>query len=67
MADLTTTPETLTRRTSSGRLVPAGAIAGLCIAATIAGPYFLDAYTVNILVRSFLYATAACDVYACVF
>ena len=62
MADLTTTPETLTRRTSSGRLVPAGAIAGLCIAATIAGPYFLDAYTVNILVRSFLYATAALTV-----
>jgi branched-chain amino acid transport system permease protein len=62
VADLTTTPETLTRRTSSGRLVPAGAIAGLCIAATIAGPYFLDAYTVNILVRSFLYATAALTV-----
>jgi branched-chain amino acid transport system permease protein len=62
VADLTTTPETLTRRTSSDRLVPAGAIAGLCIAATIAGPYFLDAYTVNILVRSFLYATAALTV-----
>jgi branched-chain amino acid transport system permease protein len=62
VADLTTTPETQTRRTSSGRLVPAGAIAGLCIAATIAGPYFLDAYTVNILVRSFLYATAALTV-----
>jgi branched-chain amino acid transport system permease protein len=62
MADLTTTPKTLTHRTSSGRLVPAGSIAGLCIAATIAGPYLLDAYTVNILVRSFLYAAAALTV-----
>jgi branched-chain amino acid transport system permease protein len=62
MADLTTIPETLTRQTSSGRLVPAGSIAGLCIAATIAGPYLLDAYTVNILVRSFLYAAAALTV-----
>lgn len=62
MADLTTIPETLTRQTSSGRLVPAGSIAGLCIAAIIAGPYLLDAYTVNILVRSFLYAAAALTV-----
>jgi branched-chain amino acid transport system permease protein len=62
MADLTTTPETLPRQTCSGRLVPAGSIAGLCIAAIIAGPYLLDAYTVNILVRSFLYAATALTV-----
>jgi branched-chain amino acid transport system permease protein len=62
MGDLTTTPETLPRQTSSGRLVPAGSIAGLCILATIVGPYLLDAYTVNILVRSFLYAATALTV-----
>ena len=62
MADLTTTPETLPRRAFSGRLVPAGSIAGLCIVAVIAGPYLLDAYTVNILVRSFLYAATALTV-----
>ena len=62
MADLTTTPVTLPRQTCSGRLVPAGSIAGLCIAAIFAGPYFLDAYTVNILVRSFLYAATALTV-----
>src|SRR5258708_2352502 len=56
MADLTTTPATLPRRAFSGRLVPAGSIAGLCIVAVVAGPYLLDTYTVNILVRSFLYA-----------
>jgi branched-chain amino acid transport system permease protein len=62
MADLTTTPETLSRRPFSGRLVPAGSIAGLCIAAAVAGPYLLDSYTVNILVRSFLYAATALTV-----
>src|SRR5882757_9410094 len=62
MADLTTTPATLPRRASSGRLVPAGSIAGLCIVAVVAGPYFLDSYTVNILVRSFLYAATALTV-----
>ena len=62
MADLTTIPDTLPRQTSAGRLVPVGAIAGLCIVAIIAGPYLLDAYTVNILVRSFLYAATALTV-----
>jgi branched-chain amino acid transport system permease protein len=62
MADLTTTPVTLPRQTCSGRVVPAGSIVGLCIAAIIAGPYLLDAYTVNILVRSFLYAATALTV-----
>jgi branched-chain amino acid transport system permease protein len=62
MADLTTTPATLPRRAFSGRLVPAGSIAGLCIVAVVAGPYFLDSYTVNILVRSFLYAATALTV-----
>src|ERR1700756_1605663 len=62
MADLTTTPATLPRRPFSGRLVPAGSIAGLCIVAVVAGPYFLDSYTVNILVRSFLYAATALTV-----
>jgi len=62
MADLTTTPETLPRRAFSGRLVAAGSIAGLCIVAAVAGPYLLDSYTVNILVRSFLYAATALTV-----
>jgi branched-chain amino acid transport system permease protein len=62
VADLTTTPATLPRRAFSGRLVPAGSIAGLCIVAVVAGPYFLDSYTVNILVRSFLYAATALTV-----
>jgi branched-chain amino acid transport system permease protein len=61
MADLAT-PTTLSRRAFSGRLVSAGSIAGLCIVAAIAGPYLLDAYTVNILVRSFLYAATALTV-----
>jgi len=62
VADLTTTPETLPRRTFSSRLGPAGSIAGLCIVAVIAGPDLLDSYTVNILVRSFLYAATALTV-----
>ena len=53
--------KTLPRQTCSGRLC-AGLIAGLCVAAIIAGPYLLDAYTVNILVRSFLYAATALTV-----
>src|ERR1700726_257502 len=62
MADLTPTPATLRRRAFSGRFLPDGAIAGLCIVAVVAGPYFLDSYTVNILVRSFLYAATALTV-----
>jgi ABC-type branched-subunit amino acid transport system ATPase component/ABC-type branched-subunit amino acid transport system permease subunit len=61
MADLAT-PATHSRRVFSGRLASAGSIAGLCIVAAIAGPYLLDAYTVNILVRSFLYAATALTV-----
>src|SRR4051794_17772339 len=62
MADLAATPGTLARRAFSGRLVPAGSIAGLGIVAAVAGPSFLDAYTINILVRSFLYAAVALTV-----
>jgi branched-chain amino acid transport system permease protein len=62
MADLAATPET-PRRALSGRLVPAaGSIAGLGIVAAVAGPSLLDAYTINILVRSFLYAATALTV-----
>jgi branched-chain amino acid transport system permease protein len=61
MADLTTS-ETLPRRRFSGRLVPVGTVAGLAIAAAVAGPYLLDSYTTNILVRSFLYAATALTV-----
>jgi ABC-type branched-subunit amino acid transport system ATPase component/ABC-type branched-subunit amino acid transport system permease subunit len=61
MADLTTS-ETLPRRRLSGRLVPVGTVAGLAIAAAVAGPYLLDSYTTNILVRSFLYAATALTV-----
>ena len=42
--------------------MPAGSIAGLGIVAAVAGPSLLDAYTVNILVRSFLYAATALTV-----
>src|ERR1700754_4503150 len=62
MADLTTTPATLPVRAASGRLRSAGSIAVLCIAAAVAGPYVLDTYTVNIMVRSFLYALVALTV-----
>src|SRR4051812_1722624 len=62
MADLAATPGTLARRALSGRLVPAGSIAGLGIVAAVAGPSLLDAYTINILVRSFLYAATALTV-----
>ena len=46
----------------AGRLVPAGSIAGLGIVAAVAAPSLLDAYTINILVRSFLYAATALTV-----
>ena len=62
MADLAAKPETLPQRAFSGRLVPAGSIAGLGIVAAVAGPSLLDAYTINILVRSFLYAATALTV-----
>ena len=49
------------RRVSGGLLRVA--IPALCgIAAVIAGPWFLDTYTVNILVRAFFVATAAITV-----
>ncbi|WLA79493.1 branched-chain amino acid ABC transporter ATP-binding protein/permease [Bradyrhizobium elkanii] len=62
MADLTTATATLPVRVASTRLRFVGSIALLCIAAAVAGPYFLDSYTVNIMVRSFLYAAAALTV-----
>ncbi|MCA1396002.1 ATP-binding cassette domain-containing protein [Bradyrhizobium sp. BRP56] len=62
MADLTTTTATLPVRVASTRLRFVGSIALLCIAAAVAGPYVLDSYTVNIMVRSFLYAATALTV-----
>jgi branched-chain amino acid transport system permease protein len=62
MADLTTTPATLPARAASGRLRSVGSIAVFCFAVVVAGPYVLDAYTVNIMVRSFLYAATALTV-----
>jgi branched-chain amino acid transport system permease protein len=62
MADVASTPEALPRWSFSGRLVPALSTAGLSLVAAFAGPYFLDTYTINILVRSFLYAATALTV-----
>jgi branched-chain amino acid transport system permease protein len=62
MADLPATNGRLLRGTFSSRFASIGTIAGLCIAAVVAGPYVLDSYTVNILVRSFLYAATALTV-----
>jgi branched-chain amino acid transport system permease protein len=62
MDDRATAATTLPRKTLSGQVSSAGSIAGLCIVAAAVGPYVLDSYTVNILVRSFLYAATALTV-----
>jgi branched-chain amino acid transport system permease protein len=62
MADVATTSATLTRRALPGRLLLVGAVALAAILTVIAGPYVLDTYTVNILVRSFVYAATALTV-----
>lgn len=62
MADLPVANGPRLRQALSGRLASVGTIASLCIVAAVAGPYVLDAYMVNILVRSFLYAATALTV-----
>jgi branched-chain amino acid transport system permease protein len=57
-----TTPLTRPARAVADRFLTVGLVAAVAIAAVIAGPYVLDTYTVNILVRSFLYAAAALTV-----
>ena len=61
MADAVTTSTTLSRA-FPGRLMLIAALAMLAILAVIIGPYVLDTYTVNILVRSFVYAATALTV-----
>jgi branched-chain amino acid transport system permease protein len=61
MADAVTTTGAASRALP-GRLLHIGAVALLAILAVAAGPYVLDTYTVNILVRSFLYAATALTV-----
>jgi branched-chain amino acid transport system permease protein len=50
------------RRTAPGRAAAVVALALGGLAAVAAGPFLLDTYTVNILVRSFLYAAVALTV-----
>ena len=50
------------RRSFPGRLLLVATVTVLAVLAVIAGPYFLDTYTVNILVRSFVYAATAVTV-----
>jgi branched-chain amino acid transport system permease protein len=50
------------RRRPSGRTSMVLAVAALCAAATLVAPAVLDTYTVNILVRSFVYAATALTV-----
>jgi branched-chain amino acid transport system permease protein len=57
-----TTPLAQPVRPATGRFLTVVVAGALAIAAVIAGPYVLDTYTVNILVRSFLYAAAALTV-----
>jgi len=61
MADAVTTSTTLSRA-FPGRLMLVAALAMLAILAVIIGPHVLDTYTVNILVRSFVYAATALTV-----
>ena len=61
MADAVTTSTSLSRA-FSGRLILVAALAMLAILAVIIGPHVLDTYTVNILVRSFVYAATALTV-----
>lgn len=64
MPDLTSTlPAAASRRRSSSRAVRLLALPWLAaIALVVAGPWILDAYTVNILIRAFFVATVALTV-----
>jgi branched-chain amino acid transport system permease protein len=62
MADVVTTSATLPSRAFPGRLLLVGAVALAAILTVVAGPYVLDTYTINILVRSFVYAATALTV-----
>ncbi len=62
MADAVSAPIAVARRAFPGRLVTVAGVTALLIAAVAAGPYVLDTYTVNILVRSFVYAATALTV-----
>ena len=55
-------PDVVSRRRGFGRGLVAVAVAVLCGAAIIVAPTALDTYTVNILVRSFVYAATALTV-----
>jgi branched-chain amino acid transport system permease protein len=61
MTDAVTTTDAAPRALP-GRVLQVGAVTVLAILAVTAGPYVLDTYTVNILVRSFLYAATALTV-----
>jgi branched-chain amino acid transport system permease protein len=59
VVDVARTTDTPPRRAFFGRLLLVGAVTVLAV---IAGPYLLDTYTVNIMVRSFVYAATALTV-----
>ena len=62
MADAVSAPIAVARRAFPGRLVMVAAVTALVIVAIAIGPYMLDPYMVNILVRSFVYAATALTV-----
>jgi branched-chain amino acid transport system permease protein len=62
MADAVTTTSGPERRKFPGSLFWIAAATALSITAVAVGPYVLDTYTVNILVRSFVYAATALTV-----
>jgi branched-chain amino acid transport system permease protein len=62
MADIASPSVAAPRRVVPARFLAVAALAALAILLVIAGPYVLDTYTVNILVRSFVYAAAALTV-----
>lgn len=59
MADAVSTSDAAPRRTVPRRVLLVGVVALLAVSV---GPYVLDTYTVNILVRSFVYAATALTV-----
>jgi branched-chain amino acid transport system permease protein len=62
MAEAVSTQITAPKRAFPARLLPVAAVTGLAILASAIAPYLLDTYTVNILVRSFVYAATALTV-----
>jgi branched-chain amino acid transport system permease protein len=62
VVDVASTKGTLRRRAFAGRLLLVATVTVLAVLAVIVGPYFLDTYTVNIMVRSFMYAATALTV-----